>query len=173
MREKVKEEWADLEAETHLLKEQLNNDQYSDNTLFDILHKIKWLLSKPLWFWELWNMDMRHLLINVRFGWKLHYTVERWYRTNEKAGLHQLFYTIWDTQNPSIQKPRGDFEQLSEIVSKIDYSKIDYKVTKGILELYFSLFDSSAPLTDMLTKKQRIFYWFNAEFEGLWYNVKG
>lgn len=101
--EKMEEERADLEAEQRVLQEQLDNPSYNEEALFNLLGKIKGIFTNPLAFWELWNTDMRQLLVNVRFGWNLYYSKEKWYRTTKKAGLDQLFHAIWCGSKPSLQ----------------------------------------------------------------------
>ncbi len=92
--ETLENERANLDQEKIQLQEQLQDNDYGEKSVKDLLEKVKGIFINPLAFWELGNEDMRQLLLIVRFGDKLYHTKKQGFRTKENAGLHQHFKGI-------------------------------------------------------------------------------
>ncbi|MBS1757045.1 MAG: hypothetical protein JSU03_07180 [Bacteroidetes bacterium] len=76
------------------MQEQLQDNDYGEKSVKDLLEKVKGIFINPLAFWESGNEDMRQLLLIVRFGDKLYHTKKQGFRTKENAGMHQHFKGI-------------------------------------------------------------------------------
>ena len=97
----LENERANLDQEKIQLQEQLQDNDYGEKSVKDLLEKVKGIFINPLAFWELGNEDMRQLLLIVRFGDKLYHTKKQGFRTKENAGLHQHFKGICTSLVPS------------------------------------------------------------------------
>ncbi len=93
--QKMEEEIWKLMQEKCDLEDRLN-DKFADEQDKSMLYnKFKWIIENPVWVWELWNKDLRSMLLKVLFDGKLYYNKKDGYKTiqNEHiyAGLNKFF----------------------------------------------------------------------------------
>ena len=96
---KIEEEWWELEQEKELLETEVNSEFLSEQEFEQLYNKFVDIIENPVAIWDLWNIEMKQLLIGVLFGWKLYYKKNEGFQTPQTSLIYSIFDHISGDNN--------------------------------------------------------------------------
>lgn len=91
---KLEEKRALYNQEKELIIEELKNTDFANDNFQDLYLKAKEIFENPVAIWELWNHELRQLLLGVRTWWIIYYKKNSGVRTPENSLFYRLFKSI-------------------------------------------------------------------------------
>ena len=95
--------------------ELLEDSKFNDENLTRLLDETKTVLANPKFIWEIWNIELKHLLIGVCFWWKLVYSKDSKLQTPEIPFIYKLSEELKDKKDNLVEA--AGFEPASKSVN--------------------------------------------------------
>ena len=89
--EKKQEQWAELNEKKEELELSLEDITFDKSEFEKVYNDTKVVLFNPVLFRDLWDAEMKQLLIRVLFSWKIYYTKNQECNTPEVSSLYLYF----------------------------------------------------------------------------------
>ena len=87
MIQRLEEEWWMLNQNKIDLEEKLTHGFLSEIEIKDLYERIKTIITNPIAIREMWNKELKMMLISVLFGGKIYYSKKLGFQTNENQAL--------------------------------------------------------------------------------------
>lgn len=91
IQKELENKYEQLNQEKNTMIEKLWIDPFDDITKLNLLNDVKSIILNPLTIWEVWDHNMKKLLVTILFNAKIYYTKNQGYSTPDLTALYKLF----------------------------------------------------------------------------------
>jgi hypothetical protein len=91
IQKELENKYEELNSEKNTITEKLWIDPFNDLTKLNLLNDVKSIILNPLTIWEVWDHNMKKLLVTILFNGKIYYTKNQGYSTPDLTALYKLF----------------------------------------------------------------------------------
>jgi hypothetical protein len=130
-------ERSSLNAEKKVIEEDINNWFYAEDELMDLSKKLRGIVSSPLSFWKVGNLEIKQLLIGVRYWSNFSYSKKSGYRTSDSWLLNYFSKVFWD--NNSVIYPGWQLDKTLIPALLAEYKDIVLRSKDWINTIYAHL----------------------------------